>query len=102
MATDGTLASIGSETENEDAMAMCGDTICYIGNDPAGKESNAGGWLDGSKIVWANWEGGNERATAGTDGNDYLTLTTEGTWAYTTPNFSYNALCKAPAANDGA
>lgn len=89
------LASIASESENDTVQSMCGDVVCYIGNDASAKGTAAGGWRDGSPIIYSNWEGGYEGATGTTAGEDYLSH--DGTWTYTTNDKTYNALCETDA-----
>jgi len=93
----GTLASITSKEENDFAVSMCGD-LCYIGNDPAAKGTAAGGWLDGAKMIYSNWNGGYEGSSF-TDG-DYLELQTDGTWKYTDGTANVKALCEVAADED--
>lgn len=100
MATDGVLASITSEAENDIAIGQC-QGICYLGNDYSTKGTAEGGWLDGSKLIWSNWHEGFEGSSGAADGDDYVILQEDGTWLYTGAGFGYNALCEAPANVDG-
>merc|ERR1719495_656509 len=53
---DVNMASIASPSENEYVQQVCGESVCFLGNNPANVDTMEGDWYNGDQIMWTNWQ----------------------------------------------